>query len=218
MEIKLESYLHELRGLILRVAGNVEESIALAAEALEKRDKSFLVKIFEIEKQINIWHKDIDNKSFKILARQSPVASDLRLVLTIIKMNLDLERMSDLACNMAHFTREYLDGAPLAFAEDLPLMLEKVRTMIRQSLDAFSKKDLVLAKLVLVEDDEIDKRRDHIIKKSRETMKLNNLLVDEALSLFMISRLIERMGDHATNLAEETIFLITGEDVRHATN
>lgn len=218
MEIKLETYLQELRSLILRSAGHVEESIGWASEALQKRDKSYLSKVFDIEIQINQWHKEIDNKCFKILARQSPVATDLRLVLTITKMNLDLERMADLSCNMAHFTREYLEGTPLPIAEELPVMLEKVRTMIKQSLDAFSKKDPTLAKIVLVEDDDIDKRRDQVMQKAKETMKSNSSLVEESLALFMIARLIERMGDHATNLAEEAIFLITGEDIRHSQN
>ena len=215
MDTLLEQYLSQLKSSVNEMAGLVEETIIISTKSLAKKDIEGLKRVFELEDQINEFHKKIDRDCFKLLARQSPVASDLRLLIASTKMSVDLERMGDLACSISHCITDYFKGQPVPIANEIPKMADLVRLMVRKGLDAFLQNNEELAREVLQMDDSVDEYRDTFSQSIRETLKLSNTNLDANLELFTIVRSLERIGDHATNIAEEAIFLISGEDVRH---
>jgi phosphate transport system protein len=215
MDTLLQKYLNELKSTVSQMAGLVEESIELATKALAKKEVSDLEKVFLIEEDINKYNKKIDRDCFKLLARQSPVATDLRFIIVSTKMSVDLERMGDLACSMSHCINLYLKENPVALASEIPKMADLVRMMVRQGLDSFINNDENLATEVLQNDKIVDQYRNSLSKEIKKQLKISNQNLDAYLELLTIIRNLERIGDHATNIAEEVIFLIKGEDIRH---
>ena len=218
MDTLLQQYLNELKSSVNQMAGLVEETIVIATKALAKKDGSGLSRVFELESKINNYHIQIDRDCFKLLARQSPVASDLRLLIASIKMSVDLERMGDLACSISTSISQYLDSQPVAVTNDLPKMADLVRRMVRQGIDAFMTNDESLALEVLSLDETVDQYRDSFHNTIREQILVEQARGSSYLEVFTIVRNLERLGDHATNIAEEAIFLISGKDVRHQTS
>lgn len=216
MDTLLSQYLNELKSKVAQMAGHVEETILLSTKALANKDVASLDRVFEIEQQINEFHKVIDRNCFKLLARQSPVASDLRLIIVSTKMSVDLERMGDLACSISYCVKDYFSEQPLLVASEIPKMADLVRAMVRKGLDAFIKNDSSLANEVLTMDDSVDKYRDDLGERIINGIKSGQSNVEASLHLYTIVRNLERLGDHATNIAEEVIFLISGEDIRHS--
>lgn len=215
MDTLLQQYLNKLKSSVSQMAGLVEESILISTKALARKDLSGLPRVFELEDQINEFHKQIDRDCFKLLARQSPVASDLRLIIVSTKMSVDLERMGDLACTISYSLEDYFRHSPLMMANEIPKMADLVRMMVRKGLDAFIQNDESLANEVLAMDESVDSYRDTLSDQVRLLLKEERADVDASLDLFAIVRNLERLGDHATNIAEEVIFLISGRDVRH---
>lgn len=215
MQRHFETELRNLKQLILAMGGYVEKAIEEATRALLESKPENFDRVWELEKTINQSHIQVDEACLNLLARQSPLAADLRLVLAIIKINTDLERMGDQAVNISYNGREYLKGAPLKPLIDIPKMAQDVRTMVRDALDAFVTQNLDLAQQVLDRDDNVDKLKNTIFKELIELMKQNPQTVDRAINLILIARNLERIGDHATNIAEDVIFAITGRDIRH---
>jgi phosphate transport system protein len=216
VERRFENDLKELKSRILAMGGLVEQAIERATQALHERNPRKLEDVFSIEKKINTHHIDIDSSCVEVLARLSPVATDLRLILSILKINTDLERMGDQAVNIAYNAEHYLkDESIQAVDIYLPQMATAVRKMVRDSLDAFTNSDVVLAQNVLEQDDEVDSFKNRIFKTLIPFMKDHPSQVESAVDLILIARNLERMGDHATNIAEDVIFAYTGEDVRH---
>lgn len=215
MERRLESELKDLKSRILEMGGFVEQAIERATHALQTRDRRRLEEVYQLEDKINLAHKAVDNACVNILARQSPVAADLRLILAIIKINTDLERMGDQAVNICHNAEHYMGGEVVQAASSLPKMSGLVRGIVRDALDAFMGADLQLAQKVLESDDAIDQLRDQSFSTLIEFMKTNPEKTEGALDLILISRNLERLADHATNIAEDVIFACTGADVRH---
>ncbi len=215
MDTLLQQYLNQVKSSVNEMAGLVEETIVISTKALARKDGGEIKRVFELEEQINSFHKKIDRDCFKLLARQSPVASDLRLLIVCTKMSVDLERMGDLACSISHCITDYLKEQPVPLANEIPKMADLVRLMVRKGLDSFLQNDEAGAFEVLKMDDTVDEYRDDLSKKIRESLKQSNHNLDAQLELYTIVRNLERIGDHATNIAEEAIFLISGEDVRH---
>jgi phosphate transport system protein len=215
VERRFETELKELKGRILQMAGHVEQAIERAIQALIERDPSKLNEVHELEAKINIAHMDVDSACLGILARLAPVAADLRVIIAIIKINTDLERMGDQAVNLSHNTEHYLKHKAQDSALSLPQMSGLVRVMVRDALDAFVNSDLILAKKVLMSDDAVDDLKNRMVKVNTEFMKREPESIEAALNLILIARNLERMADHATNIAEDVIFASTGEDVRH---
>lgn len=215
MDTLLGQYLSELKSKVAQMAGLVEETILLSTKALAKKETESLDRVFEIEEKINEFHKTIDRNCFKLLARQSPVASDLRLIIVSTKMSVDLERMGDLACSISYCVKDYFEESPLIIASEIPKMADLVRSMVRLGLDAFIQNDESMAYEVLKMDDAVDDYRDELSQKIREDLQSGNANINGNLELYTIVRNLERLGDHATNIAEEVIFLISGEDIRH---
>ena len=215
MERRFENDLKQLKGRILAMGGFVEQSLELAVRALLERDLSLLSEVRQLEAKINLNHLDVDVACMEALVRISPVAADLRLILAIIKINADLERMGDQAVNISHNAEHYLGEPNLSSLVDLPRMTSLVREMVRESLDALMKEDPFLAQEVLEKDDAVDRLKNEAFRALAAHMKSNPQAVESSLDLLLIARNLERMADHATNIAEDVIFAYTGEDVRH---
>ncbi len=197
------------------MGGYVEHSLDEVATAFRLRQSNNFEKLHESEAHINQAHMDVDERCLRLLAKNSPLAKDLRLILACIKMNTDLERMGDQAVNISHCCTHLFSLSPLAVESRLPEMAALVRKMVRKALDAFMRQDERLAREVLTEDDEVDQAKNSLFKEASQEMKAHSSRVDYCLDLILISRNLERMADHATNIAEDVIFVATGDDVRH---
>ncbi|MDR3606194.1 MAG: phosphate signaling complex protein PhoU [Oligoflexia bacterium] len=215
MERHFESELRNLKQRILAMGGAVEASIEEATRALQERAPERFNRVFELEHSINQAHIEVDEACVNLLARQSPLAADLRFVVAVIKINTDLERMGDQAVNIAYNGRAYLEHPPLKPLVDIPKMAEEVRLMTRKALDAFVRQDRALAQEVLNCDDSVDRSKNEIFKELIQFMMKEPSVVPTAINLILIARNLERIGDHATNIAEDVIFLISGDDIRH---
>lgn len=208
--------LAQLKADLISMAGLVESAIENALFALQKRDPRPIAQLFNIEKRVNEAHKAIDESCMNLLALQQPLAIDLRLIVAIIKINADLERMGDQAVNIAHNLQRYLKSDPLKPLVDLPEIAQEVRFMVREAIDAFVKSNELLARDVLKRDDRVDALKNKIFRDALAEMKASPELIEQGLNLILIARNLERIGDHATNIAEDVIFVISGEDIRHS--
>jgi phosphate transport system protein len=215
MERRFEAELKDLKAQILAMGGFVEQAIDKATQALDEKNASKLADIRSLEDQINKLHVSIDSTCLSILARQSPVAADLRLILAIIKINTDLERMGDQAVNISFNAGHYMKADKVNVGLNLPEMAQLVKVMVRHSLDAFMRSDIKLAQEVLESDDEVDDFKNRVFQTLVPCMKQDPNAIEAGLDMILIARNLERMADHATNIAEDVIFACTGDDVRH---
>ena len=167
------------------------------------------------DEPINELHVEIDNRCFKLLALHQPMATDLRAIVAAVKINTDLERVGDLAVNIAEAARRYATHPPVKKLIDIPQMGDIAQTMLRDALDAFVRRDTALAHQVLNEDDRLDALKTQIFRELLTYMLEDPATVEPALDLILISRHLERIGDHATNIAEDVIFMVSARDVRH---
>lgn len=213
---QLDTELQELKDILLEMGGAVEKAVEEACRAVLKRQPERISLVATLERKINQLHLDVDQHCLALLAKQAPVARDLRLVLAIIKMNTDLERMGDQATNISYAAKDFADLPALPeFLASLEAMIEGVRAMVRDSLDAFVKRDVELSRAVLGRDDVIDRSKDQIVRNLTEKMRTDVKLIDSCLCLISVARNLERLADHATNIAEDVIFFATGDDIRH---
>lgn len=215
MERRIDTEIEKLKKQIQVMGGYVEASLAAATAALVGRDQKKFLEVHDIEKKINEEHIQLDLDCVELLAKQSPVAKDLRLIVSIIKINSDLERMGDQTVNIAYTGRDYLGRAPLDQLKLITKMSTLVRNMVRESLDCFVREDVELAKKILLIDDEVDELKNQVNRELTQYMRENSLAVESGLDLILIARNLERLGDHATNIAEDVIFVSTGRDIRH---
>jgi phosphate transport system protein len=210
-----DAELKHLKDSILTMGGMVEKALESATQALIHRDAKLFEEVFELERKINRQHVAVDEECLTMLARQSPLAADLRLVLAVVKINTDLERMGDQAVNIAKNGQRYIAEAPIKPLIDLPKMAAAVQAMVRKALDAFVRTDTALAHQVLSSDDEVDNFKHLIFRELIKLMREQPKIIEQALTLILIARNLERLGDHATNIAEDVIFAVTGKDIRH---
>jgi phosphate transport system protein len=215
MQRHFETELKNLKDQILAMGGHVELAVEAATQALIQRQPAGLKAVHELESKINREHMEVDESCLQLLARQSPLAADLRLVIAVLKISTDLERMGDQAVNIAYNTKDYLEGKPVKDLVDIPIMAVEVKAMVRDCLDAFVKQDPGLAREVLKKDDIVDNLKDKVFQDLIQYMSKNSDNVEQALDLILIARNLERLGDHATNIAEDVIFAATGQDIRH---
>lgn len=215
MERHFHTELRQLKDQILAMGGYVERAIEEATQALIRREPERFAKVMEAETKINQAHIDVDEHCFSLLARQAPLAADLRLILALLKINTDLERMGDQAVNISHNAKKYLEEPPVQFLLEITKMAFEVRTMVRDSLDALVKEDGQLAREVLKKDDSVDNLKNQMFRDLIALMKRDPSTIEAAIDLLLIARNLERLGDHATNIAEDVIFVTTGKDVRH---
>jgi phosphate transport system protein len=210
-----ETDLQALKKRLLNMGALVEERVHGSIQALMERNLDAAEAIAHGDEEVNALQIEIDDRCLKLLALQQPMASDLRLITSAMKINADLERIGDQAVNIAENALKMLDAPPLKPIIDLPRMAEMAEHMTRDSLDAFVRRDSALARRVLGQDDEVDNLKDTIFRVLLTYMMADPGTIERALSLILISRNLERIADHATNIAEDVIFLVEARDVRH---
>jgi len=189
----------------------VRESV----RGLMDRDSAALDAVLRGDQPINDLHIELDDRCFKLLALHQPMAADLRVIVAAVKINTDLERVGDLAVNIAEAGKRYLRHAPVKPLIDIPRMGELAQSMLRDALDAFVRRDIALAEAVLAQDDIVDALKTQIFRELLTYMLQDPATIEPALDLILISRHLERIGDHATNVAEDVIFILSAKDVRH---
>jgi phosphate transport system protein len=209
--------LEALQGRLLEMGGLAEERVSAAVQSLVSRDIAAIERVLYGDEPINALHVEIDNRCFKLLALHQPMATDLRAIVSAVKINTDLERVGDLAVNIAEAAKRYATHPPVKKLIDIPQMGDIAQEMLHDALDAFVRRDTVLAQAVLNEDDRLDGLKTQIFRELLDNMLKDTATVEPALDLILVSRHLERIGDHATNIAEDVIFMVSALDVRHHT-
>jgi len=207
--------LDELKAKLLTMGGMAENAVEQAIRAYCERVPELCKKVFEDESRINIAEREIDELALDLLAMQQPMAVDLRFILATIKSNADLERVGDQAVNIAQRVMGLIELPPAELAADIPHMAGVASEMVRQALEAFVTADAELAQRILERDDEVDRMNQEVFTAMDRTMVAHPELIHQALHTIIIARNLERVADHATNIAEDVIFWVRGADVRH---
>ena len=212
---QIEADLDRIRTELVDMAGRVEEMIADAVRSLAERDSRLAEKVIRNDPPIDAMEKQIDEDCVRLLALQEPKAIDFRMIIAIQKIVSDLERMADSAVNIAQGVLRLNDELPLESKFDLPGLAAIARRMAREALDAFVRRDAALARQVCESDDEADDLYHRLFSELIATMKESPAKVERALQLLLAARNLERIADHATNIAEDVIFFIEAQDIRH---
>ena len=207
--------LSELKTRLLVMGGEAEEQVRAAVRVVVERDTDLGERVLQGDESINKLHLEIDERCFKLLALHQPMATDLRVIVSAVKINSDLERVGDFAVNIAEASLRYLTHPPVKPLIDIPQMADIAQGMLRDSLNAFVAEDAVLAQDVLDRDDRVDALKSQVFRELLSFILEDPSVTEPALDLILISRHLERIGDHATNVAEEVIFIASGLDVRH---
>jgi len=215
MERHFEHDLEELKERLLAMGGLAERAVHQAVHAVLDFDASLAQRVLEEEKAINDLQIEIDDRVVQLIALHQPMASDLRVLVAVARINADLERIGDQAVNIAQSAERILRHPQVKPYVDLPRMAAIAEAMMRDSLNALVQKDAELAKSVLTRDDEVDHLRNQIFRELLTYMMENSSLVFPAFELILVAKNLERIGDHATNIAEDVIYMIVGRDVRH---
>jgi len=210
-----QEQLEHLKARLLEMGGLAEEQVRLAVRGLVERDRALIDRVIASDGPLNALHIEVDNRCFTLLALYQPMAVDLRAIVAAVKINTDLERVGDLAINIAEAARQYAAHPPVKRLIDIPRMAAIAQSMLRDALDAFVRRDTTLAQHVLDEDDALDALKTQIFRELLTYMLQDPATIEPALDLILISRHLERIGDHATNVAEDVIFMVSAKDVRH---
>ncbi|HUD57455.1 MAG TPA: phosphate signaling complex protein PhoU [Terracidiphilus sp.] len=213
--IRFQQSLDELKENLLMMAGLAEQAIQRAIEAYRVRDLSICDLVSRSENAINRLERDIDQAALDLLAMEQPMAIDLRFILSVIKINADLERVGDAAKSISDRVRNMEQMAVADLPVDIPRMATLSAEMVRKSLQAFIEADADIARNVLTMDDAVDAMNRAAYKSLTKVMEEQSHIAPQALNALMISRALERVADHATNIAEDVIFWVQGDDVRH---
>jgi phosphate transport system protein len=207
--------LEELKQRLLVMGGLAEERLRAAVRALVERDPALMTDVVRGDEAVNSLHLEIDDRCFKLLALHQPMAVDLRSIVAAFKINSDLERVGDLAVNVAEAAERYMTHAPVKPLIDLPRMADMARQMLHEALDAFVSRDVEAAQRVLTQDDVLDALKNQIFRELLTYMLGDPRKIEPGIDLILVSRHLERVGDHATNIAEDVIFIVEARDVRH---
>ena len=207
--------LETLQSRLLEMGGLAEERVRAAVEGLVTRDLPVIEAVRRGDEPINRLHIEVDERCFRLLALHQPMATNLRRIVAAVKINTDLERVGDLAVNIAEAAARYAMHAPVKKLIDIPRMGRIAQGMLRDALDAFVRRDVALAQQVLDADDELDGLKTQVFRELLTYMLQDPSTVEPALDLILVSRHLERIGDHATNVAEDVIFMVSALDVRH---
>ena len=207
--------LEQLKARLLEMGGLAEDHVRQALRALVDRDHKLVDKVLASDAAINQFHIEVDDRCFKLLALHQPMAVDLRSIVSAVKINTDLERVGDLAVNIAEAVARYLQHPPVKELIDIPRMATIAQDMLRDALDAYVRRDVALAQSVLNSDDELDLLKTLVFRELLGHMLRDQKTIEPSLDLILISRHLERIGDHATNIAEDVIFMVSAKDVRH---
>ena len=207
--------LSDLKTKLLRMAGQAEDQIDRALTALVTRDSALAREVIERDHLVNALDVEIDEESIRLLALHQPAARDLRLVTTAMKIATELERISDLAENVSERVIELNEEPQLKPYIDIPMMGNMARMMVKESIDAFVKDDALLARKVLADDDFVDDLMEQVFRELLSFMLEDTRTISRAIRLSFIAKYLERMADHATNIAELVVYLVEGKIIRH---
>lgn len=211
-------YSEQLAGLreqVLRMGGLVEQMTRRVVQALVERDIGILPEVRSMETQVNQLHIEIDEACIELIALRQPAAVDLRFIAAAMKINTDMERIGDQAINITERAEVLLTVPPLKPLIDIPRMADIAQEMLKASLDAFVNGDDALAYATILKDDEVDQLKDQVFRELLTYMMADPSTIPRAMELILVSRHLERIGDHATNICEDVIFMVKGKDVRH---
>jgi len=216
MERHVDQELKELNKDILKMGALAEEAIYKSIEALKNRDKEMAKSVIDNDSNVDKLELAVDEKCIDLIARYQPMAKDLRFITTGMKINAELERIADIAVDIAQRTLEIADKPLLKPLIDIPKLTAVAQNMVKMSIDAFVKGDIALAKKVLLSDSEADQLRNLIQKELIEDyMVKDGTTAPRAVQLLLIARFLERICDHTTNIAEDVIYMVQAEVVRH---
>jgi phosphate transport system protein len=213
-----EHYTEQLAGireLVLRMGGLAEEMTLRVTKALVQRNADLLSRVRTMETQVNQMHVEIDEACLEIIALRQPAANDLRFIAAAMKIIVDLERIGDLAINITQNAERLLDVPPLKPLIDIPRMAEIAQEMLKDALDAFVNGDDELAQRTVLRDDAVDHLKDQVFRELLTYMTADPSTIPRAMELILVSRHLERIADHATNICEDVIFMVKGKDIRH---
>jgi len=216
MQISFDEELSTLKEKILLMGSKVEESIRLALKSIVDRDSRLAKKVIQSDRDINDIEIEIDEICHRLLALHQPMAGDMRFITSAMKINSDLERQGDLAVNMAERALTLNEVAPLKPFIDIPRLAGITQEMVKVSLDSLVNRDPKMARSVCERDDEVDNLNDQIIRELISYMLEDRANIKRALDLILVSRYLERIADHATNVAEDVIYMVEGKDIRHS--
>ena len=215
MRTRFQQGLDDLRQKLLRMGGLAEQAVERACQAYIDRDLNRCHQVLENESLINAAERDIDETAFDLMAMQQPMAVDLRFLLAVVKINADLERVGDQAVNIAERVMDMMELPSVELPVDIPRMATAVSAMVRRALESFVEGKAELAQAVLEMDNVVDRMRDDAFIVLVKKMNTNPESTRQALDALLIARNLERVADHATNIAEDVIFWVRGDDVRH---
>lgn len=207
--------LQHIKEKLLKMGSLVEDSIKSSIEALVDRDNELARKIIDRDRMVNTLDVEIDEESIRVIALRQPMAGDLRFITTAMKITSDLERMGDLAVNIAERALELNEEPILKPYIDIPRMKEIAQGMTRDALDAFVRKDKKLAMDVIMRDDEVDDLKHDVLEELAFLMAQDPSTVSRAMKVSFVAQYLERIADHATNIAEMVIYLVDGKIIRH---
>ena len=215
MRTRFQQGLEDLREKLLRMGGLAEQAVERACQAYKDRDLNRCHQVLENETIINAAEREIDEAAFDLMAMQQPMAVDLRFLLAVVKINADLERVGDQAVNIAERVMDMVELPAVELPVDIPRMATAVSAMVRRSLESFVEGKAELAQAVLEMDNVVDRMRDEAFIVLVKSMNANPETTRQSLDALLIARNLERVADHATNIAEDVIFWVRGDDVRH---
>jgi phosphate transport system protein len=204
-----------LKQKLVFMASLAESMIYKAIKSLIERENSLIQEVNKDEEKVNLLQIEIDELCLRLLALKQPMATDLRFITSAMKINSELERIADMAVNITQRAAVLIKQPQLKPYIDIPRMADLAQNMVKDSLDSFIKQDVDLARSVLIRDDKIDALKDQIFRELLTFMISDNSSIPRALELILVSRHLERIGDHATNIAEDVIYLVQGKDIRH---
>jgi len=207
--------LNHLKEMVLRMGGLVEKMTHQAVQALVERKRKKFSEVQEMEKQVNQLHMDIDEIALGMIALRQPTATDLRFITAAMKINTDLERIGDQAINIVEQAEKLVSVPSVKPLIDIPRMAEIAEEMLKSALDAFVKGDVESAYRTIERDDAVDQLKDQVFRELLTFMMADASTIAPSMDLILVSRHLERIADHATNICEDVIFMVKGKDVRH---
>ena len=215
MERHFDEELKLLKNKLLEMAGAVEQAIYNSVKSLVNRDEKLAHDVIVNDKKINDLELDVEDLCLKLLALHQPMAADLRFIAAAMKINNDLERMGDQAVNIAEQAQDLLTKPPLKPLVDIPRMAELAQKMVKDSIDAFVNSDAATAQEICKRDDAVDDLNDQVFRELLTYMLSNSTNIERAVDLILVARHLERIADHATNIAEEVIYIVEGRVIKH---
>jgi phosphate transport system protein len=211
----LQRETERLKRKILALGAIVEENLRLAVQAIETRDAVKARKVIATDLEIDENEIEVEEECLKLLALYQPVAKDLRFIIAVVKINSELERIGDLAANVAERAEQLADEYPVPVPRSLPVIADRTRCILGGVLDALVRQDAVAARKMLAADDEVDALYKKLLEELKDELRADLDHLDAIVLLFSVARYMERLADHATNIAEDVLYMVEGEIQRH---